>query len=301
MFYDSNMYSTPLSLLQLPPTALPEITQKLSQLGNTTARFSQDGKTLEDLKGVVSANDYQQAAEAEVDVGFVCKKCQLVHPAEILCLNHQRSSCFANKNAGEATKAILRLVQVQLECRACRERFPTLLDFKFHCNADRHVKRVQKVLRSEQMTPPNSMAPPNSISQNSMMHSNSMAPPNSMMPPNSMISSNSMLPPNSMIPPKLPSCSTSSHFAATPVAPSMTPPRLAPPPLLLPQTGNDVTTRNGPDVTAQHLMFSSDFRNDLDSALRLGLEASSLDLPASSKAGLCFAGEATLSPETKRL
>ncbi|XP_035214184.1 zinc finger homeobox protein 4-like [Stegodyphus dumicola] len=266
------MYSTPLSLLQLPPTALPEITQKLTQPGNTTARFSQDGKTLEDLKGVVSGNDYQQAAEAEVDVGYVCKKCQLVHPAEVLCVNHQRSSCFANKNAGDASKAILRLVQVQLECRACRERFPTLLDFKFHCNADRHVKRVHKLQRNEQMTPPNSMLPPNA-----------------------------MVPPNSIVPPKMPSCSTSSHFAATPVAPSMTPPRLAPPPLLLPQTGNDVTTRNGPDVTAQHLMFSSDFRNDLDSALRLGLEASSLDLPASSKAGLCFTGEASLSPETKRL
>lgn len=261
MFYDSNMYSTPLSLLQLPPTALPEITQKLTQPGNTTARFSQDGKTLEDLKGVVSTSDYQQAGEAEVDVGYVCKKCQLVHPAEVLCLNHQRSSCFANnKSSGEVTKAILRLVQVQLECRACRERFPTLLDFKFHCNAERHVKRVHKLQRSEQITPP-----------------------------------------NSMVPPKMPPCSTSSHFAATPVAPSMTPPRMAPPPLLLPQTGNDVTTRNGPDVTAQHLMFSSDFRNDLDSALRLGLEASSLDLPASTKASLCFTGEATLSPEAKRL
>ncbi|GIX72806.1 uncharacterized protein CEXT_167731 [Caerostris extrusa] len=87
-----------------------------------------------------------RASEVTVDVGFVCKKCHMVYPAEVLCLNHQRASCFQNKPVSEI-KATLKLVQCHVECRACRERFTTIIDFKFHCDMDRHMKRVQKIQR----------------------------------------------------------------------------------------------------------------------------------------------------------
>ncbi|XP_035226918.1 uncharacterized protein LOC118199225 [Stegodyphus dumicola] len=146
MMYDSNMYSSPLSLLQLPASALPEVTGRLAQAGNSVARFSQDGKSLSDLRALVPEADFRQAAEVTVDVGFVCKKCHMVYPAEVLCLNHQRSSCFQSKPVSEI-KATLKLVQCHVECRACRERFTTIVDFKFHCDMDRHIKRVQKIQR----------------------------------------------------------------------------------------------------------------------------------------------------------
>lgn len=144
MWNDSNMYSSPLSLLQLPASALPEVTGRLAQPGDAVARFSQDGKTLADLRTLVPEADFRQAAEVTVDVGFVCKKCHMVYPAEVLCLNHQRSGCFQGKGD---VKATLKLVQCHVECRACRERFTTIVDFKFHCDMDRHVKRVQKIQR----------------------------------------------------------------------------------------------------------------------------------------------------------
>ncbi|GFR04272.1 uncharacterized protein TNCT_101971 [Trichonephila clavata] len=146
MMYDSNMYSSPLSLLQLPASALPEVTGRLTQPGNSVARFSQDGKSLSDLRSLVPEADFRQASEVTVDVGFVCKKCHMVYPAEVLCLNHQRASCFQNKPVSEI-KATLKLVQCHVECRACRERFTTIIDFKFHCDMDRHIKRVQKIQR----------------------------------------------------------------------------------------------------------------------------------------------------------
>lgn len=146
MMYDSNMYSSPLSLLQLPASALPEVTGRLTQPGNSVARFSQDGKTLADLRSLVPEPDFRQAAEVTVDVGFVCKKCQTVYPAEVLCLNHQRTTCFQNKPVNEI-KATLKLVQCHVECRACKERFTTIMDFKFHCDMDRHIKRIQKIQR----------------------------------------------------------------------------------------------------------------------------------------------------------
>lgn len=146
MMYDSNMYSSPLSLLQLPASALPEVTGRLTQSGNSVARFSQDGKTLADLRTLVPEPDFRQASEVTVDVGFVCKKCHTVYPAEVLCLNHQRTTCFQNKAVNEI-KATLKLVQCHVECRACKERFTTIMDFKFHCDMDRHIKRVQKFQR----------------------------------------------------------------------------------------------------------------------------------------------------------
>ncbi len=138
----SNMYGTPLSLLQLPPSALPEITNKLNQFGISSVRFMQDGRNIDELRCVISDLDFKMINESDVEVGFTCKKCHMTYPAEVLCLGHQRASCFAKQSSD--IKATLKLVQIYIECRACHEKFASIIEYKFHCDCDRHIKRTQK-------------------------------------------------------------------------------------------------------------------------------------------------------------
>lgn len=139
----SNMYGTPLSLLQLPPNILPEITSKLNQMGISSVRFMQDGRSIDELRPVLSDYDFKMISESDVEVGYTCKKCHMTYPAEVLCLGHQRASCFAKQSAD--IKATLKLVQIYIECRACREKFGSIFEYKFHCDCDRHRKRTQKL------------------------------------------------------------------------------------------------------------------------------------------------------------
>lgn len=297
--YDSNMYSTPLSLLQLPSAALSEVTQKLSQTGNTCARITQDGKNLSDLKGRIPDPDFHQAVEVEVDIGFVCKKCQMVYPAEVLCLNHQRASCFPTKAIGDI-KAMLKLVQIHVECRACRERFVTVLDFKFHCDMDRHIKRVQKLQReaaqkaSVQMT----------------QHHQQMQPPSSIAIATTAAST--VLAGLSGTPaPAIPACTVvpSVQQASSAVQPASSAPPI---PMSGPLDAGSDPTRNG----LQDLLFNSgvqqDFRTDLDATLRLSMGPdnvirgqgidTSLDMfDPTSKSGMCYSGDSTLTTEATRL
>lgn len=146
----SNMYGTPLSLLQLPPSILPEITSKLNQLGINSVRFMQDGRSIEELRPVISDYDFRLINESDVEVGFTCKKCHMTYPAEVLCLGHQRASCFAKQSSD--IKATLKLVQIYIECRLCREKFGSIFEYKFHCDCDRHRKRTQKMEMSVSTT-----------------------------------------------------------------------------------------------------------------------------------------------------
>ncbi|RWS31298.1 hypothetical protein B4U80_05207 [Leptotrombidium deliense] len=130
------MYGTPLSLLQLPPSALPEITAKLNQPGVNSVRFLQDGRSFDEIRHLLHDSDVKVAQEVDIEVGFTCKKCHMTYPAEVLCLGHQRASCFAKQSAD--IKATLKLVQIHIECRLCRERFASVMDYKFHCESQRH-------------------------------------------------------------------------------------------------------------------------------------------------------------------
>ena len=146
----SNMYGTPLSLLQLPPSILPEITSKLNQLGISSVRFMQDGRSIDELRPAISEYDFRLINESDVEVGFTCKKCHMTYPAEVLCLGHQRASCFAKQNSD--IKATLKLVQIYIECRVCREKFGSIFEYKFHCDCDRHRKKTQKLEMSGNAT-----------------------------------------------------------------------------------------------------------------------------------------------------
>ncbi|XP_076370917.1 zinc finger homeobox protein 3-like [Tachypleus tridentatus] len=307
LFYDANMYSTPLSLLQLPPPALLDVTQKMTQPGNSITRFSPDGKTMVNLKGSIQEIDFKQVAEVDVDIGFVCKNCQMVYPSEALCLNHQRATCFRTTKGD--IRAILKLVQVNFECHVCCERFTTILDFKFHCDMDRHVKRVQKLQRdassscdsmSNQISAAQNIASPSGHLNN--YNTSSMMPPTSstpVMPGFSVAAATN----------HMPTCSLTSSVPQSKGIFTSRGSQLPP------------NNRNGLPEVVPSLLFPgghSDFRHELDSSLsfsmgleamvmRNGMDSSTLDIPVSdhtsptSKRGMCFSGDPTLSPEAQRL
>ncbi|KAL1439992.1 hypothetical protein MTO96_009814 [Rhipicephalus appendiculatus] len=145
-FYDAagGMYGgTPLSLLALPASCVPDVSAKAALPAAAVARVSPEPGpgSRDELRRLVSEPDLLLASEVDVDVGFVCKKCQLVFPAEPLVVAHQRAACFAAgkpPNVGADFKPFLRLVQRAWECRRCRDRLHTAREFKFHCDSERH-------------------------------------------------------------------------------------------------------------------------------------------------------------------
>ncbi|XP_077548623.1 uncharacterized protein LOC144161938 [Haemaphysalis longicornis] len=134
---------TPLSLLALPASCVPDVSAKAALPAAAVARVSPEPGpgSRDELRRLVSEPDLLLASEVDVDVGFVCKKCQLVFPAEPLVVAHQRAACFAAgkpPNVGADFKPFLRLVQRAWECRRCRDRLHTAREFKFHCDSERH-------------------------------------------------------------------------------------------------------------------------------------------------------------------
>ncbi|XP_022252916.1 uncharacterized protein LOC111088132 [Limulus polyphemus] len=320
LFQDSSIYSTPLSLLQLPPAAVLDVTQKLCQLGHSTTRFSQDGKNISDFKGSIQEADVQQLNEVDIDIGFVCKKCQMVYPAELLCINHQRASCFAHIK--EEDRAVLKLVQIYFECKVCRERFTSVLDFKFHADMDRHTKRVQKLQRGMVFT--NHSNDINLALQNQI-------PGAQVMPsiPQANFNAASMLPAScaSTLYPGLATSVNTNHLSSCSMTssghlPTGLHPPAAPPMTSQSQVGNTLPgmsfhdTINGIPDMSNPFLFSgaqTDFRQDLDSSLNfaLGLEnmmmGNGMDISASghlsltSKTGMCYSGDSIANTDVKLL
>nr|KAG5686642.1 hypothetical protein BaRGS_034507 [Batillaria attramentaria] len=116
MAYDPLSFGTPLPLLQIPSQAIKSVSDKLQDANCTLAQYTQDCKTLADLKGMVNALDATCITESPVDVGYICKKCQMVYPVREACLTHQRMVCYVG--GGEGGKTMLKLEQVQFECRS---------------------------------------------------------------------------------------------------------------------------------------------------------------------------------------
>ncbi|XP_076350372.1 zinc finger homeobox protein 3-like [Tachypleus tridentatus] len=279
LFRDSSIYSTHLSLLQLPPAAILDVTQKLCQPGHGITRFSQDGKNIADLKGSIQESDVEQLNEVDIDIGFVCKKCQMVYPAELLCINHQRASCFAHGK--EEDRAVLKLIQVYFECKLCRERFATVLDFKFHSHLDSHVKRVEKLQRKVAFTSHSNDV--NLALQNRISGARVMQRANFNVTPMLSASCPSTLYPGLATPANtshLSSCSmTSSGHLPTGLHPPAAPPMTSQSEVgnTLPGMSFHDTINRIPDMSNPFLLSASqtDFRRDLESSLNfaLGLES----------------------------
>ncbi|XP_055892628.1 zinc finger homeobox protein 4-like isoform X3 [Biomphalaria glabrata] len=165
MAFDPLAYGTPLALLQIPAAAIKSVGEKLSEAGAVLARYTQDCQALADLHSVVSSADLTVAAEATLDVGYICKKCQMVYPARESCIAHQRSVCLSSASSlPKGFEPIMKLEQVQYECRACSERFSTILEFKTHCLQESHKTMLKKfkakeAARREAAGSPSSSAP----------------------------------------------------------------------------------------------------------------------------------------------
>lgn len=141
--YDPLSFGTPLPLLQIPPQAIKSVSDKVQDSGCTLAHYTQDCKTLSDLKGSISSLDMACFVDSPVDVGYICKKCQMVYPVRDACLTHQRMACYSG--GGHGGKTMLKLEQVQYECRVCSDKFSTLAEVKAHCHQDSHKVKVNKL------------------------------------------------------------------------------------------------------------------------------------------------------------
>ncbi|XP_064640113.1 zinc finger homeobox protein 4-like isoform X2 [Lineus longissimus] len=142
--YDPTTFGTPLTLLQIPQEAIRAVTAKLNDPNCTVASYTQDCKTLNDLKSMVSAANLALVTETNVDVGFICKKCHMVYPAKDACLNHQRMMCFAGKSTNDQ-KQVLKLEQAQYHCGLCNDGFSILQEYKQHCDTDGHKTKMATI------------------------------------------------------------------------------------------------------------------------------------------------------------
>ena len=138
--YDPTTFGTPLTLLQIPQTAIKEVQDKLDMEDVLVCTYTQDCKTMSDLKSMVAASDYALAREASVDVGFTCRKCHMVYPGKDACVNHQQTMCYQGKKQDNSIR--LKLEQTQFMCSVCQESLSTLTEYKLHCSQETHKTRV---------------------------------------------------------------------------------------------------------------------------------------------------------------
>lgn len=116
---------------------------KLGDVSSSLAQYTQDCKSMADLKAAISETNYSCARESSLDVGYICKQCQMVYPGKEACIAHQRTVCFAGKMP-DKMKTILKLEQVQFECHPCGEKLSTVSEFKAHCHQDLHKHKLGK-------------------------------------------------------------------------------------------------------------------------------------------------------------
>ena len=146
--YDPATFGTPLTMLQIPSEAIREVQTKLQQESATKAYYTQDLKSTRELKSSLSELDGCFLRTAAVDVGYICRKCHMVYPGREACVNHQHMVCYQGRNVDEA-KGILKLEQLQYECKACTEKMSTVAEFRSHISTDLHKQRVKKAACTE--------------------------------------------------------------------------------------------------------------------------------------------------------
>ena len=110
----------------------------------SVAQYTQDCKSISSVRSLVNTVDYSCVRESSVDVGYICKKCQMVFPSKAGCENHQQTVCFTGQ-IPEGITPMLKLEQIQYECRLCTDKFSTVQEFKTHCGVDTHKTRVARL------------------------------------------------------------------------------------------------------------------------------------------------------------
>lgn len=67
MMYDPNLMGTPIPMLQIPESVMAQITTDMSS-GRESSRFTQDGKTFQQLVAVLPLHDFQCAGSTDSEV-----------------------------------------------------------------------------------------------------------------------------------------------------------------------------------------------------------------------------------------
>lgn len=135
-------YGTPLPLLQIPQQAIKDVSSKLMDPKATIGQYTQDCKSISSLRSLVGSADYNCVKEATVDVGYICKKCQMVYPAKESCVAHQRLMCFPGGKIPDSINITLKLEQIQYECKLCEEKLSTVHEYKCHCDLESHKTKM---------------------------------------------------------------------------------------------------------------------------------------------------------------
>ncbi|XP_076449499.1 zinc finger homeobox protein 3-like [Babylonia areolata] len=147
--HDPLSYGTPLPLLQIPPQAIKAIAEKVQDPKCVRTHYAQDCKELADLRGAVGSRDGACFTESFMDVGYICRKCQMVYPTREGCLTHQQLVCYPAGDAG-GSKSMVKLEQLQFECRKCSggDRFSTLSEARSHCQKESHQAKLSRTSAS---------------------------------------------------------------------------------------------------------------------------------------------------------
>jgi AT-binding transcription factor 1 len=157
--FDPANFGTPLAMLQIPGRAIQRIREKLAGDPDCTLTYySQDCRHFSELRKVVAADDVSAARRASVDVGYICRRCQIVYPGRSTCASHQEAVCYRDAASGSGgvsgsaipAGSIVKLEQMQYECAACRGnlRFSTAAEYKSHCGQDAHRTATSAWLRA---------------------------------------------------------------------------------------------------------------------------------------------------------
>ncbi|CAF1012929.1 unnamed protein product [Adineta steineri] len=146
---DPNIHGTPMFMLQLPSEALNKIVSlSKSDTHLTRAQYTQDGKTLQNLidNGHTSV-DYQT-----VDVGYACKRCNLVWPLyescrchALLCWQISPSTlpiCInSREDLNNLSGYIFKIEQLTYRCLLCKTSCSTICEYEKHIKDDIHLKK----------------------------------------------------------------------------------------------------------------------------------------------------------------
>uniref|UniRef100_A0A1I7VYL9 Homeobox domain-containing protein n=1 Tax=Loa loa TaxID=7209 RepID=A0A1I7VYL9_LOALO len=130
IMYDPNLMGTPIPMLQIPESVMAQITTDMSS-GRESSKFTQDGKTFQQLVAILPLRDFQCAGSTDSEVGWACPQCTNVFQQEQLLKNHQRLIC-------QGCDSVFKLVQTHYQCRACNAKFGAQTEFRVHCDTSEH-------------------------------------------------------------------------------------------------------------------------------------------------------------------
>ncbi|OUC40557.1 homeobox domain protein [Trichinella nativa] len=136
LLYDVNVNGTPVSMLQVPATVTELISSTMKANRANFVRFTQDGRTVDDLSSKLSPTDRACLTGCDLEVGWACRKCNTVFQSEQFFLTHQRLLCHC-------TGPPFRLVQTHYECQCCSVRFGLQTEFQQHCETAEHTQKLQ--------------------------------------------------------------------------------------------------------------------------------------------------------------